>query len=734
MEWINDIQYNELICKKNNNPHALLGLHRVGRAQVILVYRPCAWTVYITDAKGENSLELLKLTEEGLFGAWVTGSTYSNYNVRVVYGENDVVEMKDPYCFKPQIGELDRHLFAAGNHYQIYEKLGAHPMKIDGVEGTLFAVWAPNARSVSVVGDFNMWDGRLHPMRQLEVSGIYELFIPGVVEGATYKYLIHTRDEKELYKADPYANSAEVRPSTASVVADINKFKWSDGRYRLSRDKKNRELWKRQPMAIYEVHPGSWKKKDDGTEDGFYNYRELAEELASYVKEMGYTHVELMGILEHPFDGSWGYQVTGYYAPTSRYGTPEDFMYFINYMHKNKIGVILDWVPAHFPKDEHGLARFDGQPLYEYPDPRKGEHPHWGTLIFNYEKKEVANFLIANALYWIEKFHIDGLRVDAVASMLYLDYGKEDGQWIPNKDGGTENLEVIEFLKHMSSILEERNPAALLIAEESTAWPMVSKAAKDGGLGFHFKWNMGWMNDFLEYMKLDPYFRSFNHNKLVFSMMYAYSENFIQALSHDEVVHMKGSLINKMPGYYEDKFANLRLAYGFMYGHPGKKLLFMGQEFAQWREWSEARSLDWNLLEEDANKKMQDFVKQLNALYAKYDAFYYNDTENIGFEWLSCDDNERSIVAFIRRGSTAKQQLMFVCNFTPVMVENYRVGVPCKGAYTPILNSDDVKFGGGGRAVNKLTAEQIPCLGRDYSVSFDLPPLSVVAFRYNYTE
>ncbi|HBA96801.1 MAG TPA: 1,4-alpha-glucan branching enzyme, partial [Lachnospiraceae bacterium] len=657
--WINWMEFDEVVAGKHNAPHNILGLHDFDNGQVITVFRPHAQKAFVMDMDGKNVTELEEVEEEsGFFGKYVNSRKYkAPYKVRIQYSDNDIVEFADPYCFEPYITSADLYVFAEGNHYEIYDKLGAHPMTINGVKGTYFAVWAPHARAVSVVGSFNMWDGMLHPMRTLEVSGIYELFIPGVEPGAIYKYQILTRQGEVLLKADPYANCSQLRPDNASVVTDLTGFVWSDDKWMKDRAAKDRNKLRQEPVSIYECHLGSWKKKDDGTEDGFYNYRELAPMLADYVCDMGYTHIELMGIAEHPFDGSWGYQVTGYYSPTRRYGDPQDFMYFVNYMHKKGIHVILDWVPAHFPRDAYGLARFDGQPLYEHPDPRRGEHPHWGTYIFNYAYKEVENFLIANALFWLKKFHIDGLRVDAVASMLYLDYGKNDGEWLPNENGGKENLDAIKLLKHMNEQVEERAPGTIVIAEESTSWAGVTSPVQFSGLGFLFKWNMGWMNDFLEYMKLDPYFRSFNHNKLTFSMHYAYSENFIQVLSHDEVVHGKCSMIEKMPGEYEDKFANLRTAYGFMYGHPGKKLLFMGQEFAQFREWSEERSLDWELLDYDLHTKMKTYVKDLNKLYNEYDAMYINDYDPMGFEWMSCDNSSMSTVSFVRRGSSAKDQL-----------------------------------------------------------------------------
>ena len=629
-------------------------------------------------------------------------------------------------CF---ISDFDQYLFGQGNHYDIFRKLGAHLTEVDGQKGVHFAVWAPHALEVHVIGEFNGWNERSHSMKRLEPLGIWELFVPGVQLGSLYKYLIESQDHRLLYKADPYATEAELRPGTASKVSDISGYQWSDGDWMNTRKKKEP---KEEPMFIYEVHPGSWKRHPHGSdEDGYYNYRELAHELADYVHEMGYTHVELMGIAEHPFDGSWGYQVTGYYAPTSRHGSPKDFMYLIDYLHQKKIGVILDWVPAHFPKDAHGLADFDGQPLYEYPDPRKGEHPDWGTKIFNYEMNEVKNFLIANALYWVEEFHVDGLRVDAVASMLYLDYGKEAGQWVPNKFGGNKNLEAIEFFKHLNSVLLGRNPGVVTIAEESTAWPMVTGRPEDDGLGFSFKWNMGWMNDFLEYMKLDPYFRKGAHNLMTFAMTYAYSENYILVLSHDEVVHLKCSMINKMPGEYEEKFANLKAAYAFMLGHPGKKLLFMGQDFAQLQEWSEARELDWYLLEQDQHRELQSFVKALLHLYKKTPALYQQDTRPEGFQWINANDGYRSIFSFMRFDKEKKKSLLFVCNFTPVERPDYRVGVPKKKQYKLVLDSDAAEFGGSGKTKPVIyKAETGECDGQPYSIAYPLPAYGVAVFEF----
>ena len=577
-----------------------------------------------------------------------------------------------------EIGELDQYLFGQGTHYEIYKKLGAHLVNDGKNDGTYFAVWAPHAKSVSVIGEFNNWDSKACPMERNDPLGIYTAFVPEAKKGDLYKFCIETFSGSFIDKADPFANSAEMRPGTASRITDISNLKWSDGKWM-----EHRKTWDhhKEPMAIYEAHIGSWKRHPGEDYKGFYTYREFAHEAVSYLKEMGYTHIELMGIAEYPFDGSWGYQVTGYFAPTARYGTPEDFAYMINYFHKNKIGVILDWVPAHFPRDAHGLADFDGTPVYEYADPRKGEHPDWGTKVFDYGKNEVKNFLISNALFWVEHFHIDGLRVDAVASMLYLDYGRQDGQWVANKYGGNQNLEAIEFFRHMNSVVLRRNPGVVTIAEESTAWPMVTGKPKDGGLGFSMKWNMGWMHDFTEYMKLDPYFRKGAHNLMTFASSYAYSENYILVLSHDEVVHLKCSMLNKMPGLGFDKFANLKVGYAFMMGHPGKKLLFMGQEFAQLREWSEARELDWYLLKEEEHQAIQNFYKDLLHLYRKNKALYEEDCSPEGFEWVNADDGYRSVYSFIRHSKDNKKNLLFVCNFTPMEWEDYRVGVSRRKQY-----------------------------------------------------
>ena len=631
-----------------------------------------------------------------------------------------------PWCM---ITEMDQYLFGQGTHYEIYKKLGAHLTEYEGEKGVYFAVWAPHAKGVRVVGEFNCWGSDGYRMNRLEPLGIYEVFVPGLEEGCMYKYLIETEKGDYLYKADPFAFYAEKRPGTASRVADISGFTWHDDRWMTKRAGWNAA---ESPMSIYEVHPGSWKRHPhEEDEDGFYNYRELAEELTEYIKKMGYTHIELMGIAEHPFDGSWGYQVTGYFAPTSRYGTPEDFQYMIDYFHKHNIGVILDWVPAHFPRDAHGLANFDREALYEHPDSRRGEHPDWGTKIFNYEKSEVRNFLIANALFWLGEYHVDGLRVDAVASMLYLDYGKQDGQWLPNKYGGNENLDAVWFFKHLNSIIHGRGDGSMIIAEESTAWPGVTKDVDDGGLGFTFKWNMGWMNDFLEYMKLDPYFRKDNHNKMTFAMSYAYSENYILVLSHDEVVHLKCSMLNKMPGYLDDKFANLKAGYTFMFGHPGKKLLFMGNEFAQLQEWSEARELDWFLLKEDRHLHMQNYVRALLQLYKKYRCLYELDDSWDGFQWINADDSYRSIFSFVRYSKTKRKNLLFVMNFTPMERPDYRVGVPKKKKYELVLDSDAEEYGGSGRKRAKVyDAKKGSCDNQKYYVEYPLSAYGTAVFEF----
>lgn len=627
--------------------------------------------------------------------------------------------------------ELDGYLFGQGTHYDIYKKLGAHKGKLGSKTGFYFDVWAPHAAKVAVIGEFNDWNEESHFMEKVSPTdlGVYEIFIPEAKEGQLYKYLIYTDEGEKLYKADPYASYAEERPGTASRLFDNSTFKWTDASW-MKKRKSQSNFWE-QPLAIYEVHPGSWKRHPRPENDGFYSYRDLAKSLTEYVLEMGYTHVELMGISEYPFDGSWGYQVTGYYAPTSRYGSPDDFMYLINYLHKNGIGVILDWVPAHFPKDAHGLANFDGRPLYEYGDPKKGEHPDWGTKIFNYGKNEVKNFLIGSALQWIEFYHIDGLRVDAVASMLYLDYGKEAGQWVANEHGGNENTEAIEFFKHINTLIRGRNPGALMIAEESTAWPKVTGDVENGGLNFSYKWNMGWMHDFLDYMKLDPYFRKDNHNKMTFAMSYNEAERYILVLSHDEVVHLKCSMLGKMPGLDEDKYKNLMAGYAFMMGHPGKKLLFMGQDFAQGQEWSEARELDWYVLDNPNHAHVSNMYKDLLHIYRKYPAMYEQDVSWAGFEWINANDAYRSIFSFVRKSKNDKNNILFVINFTPVAYPDFKVGVQQNRKHKLLIDSEEKKYGGNGAVIAK---EYLPkheeCDGKEYSISFPLAAYQVAIFVY----
>ena len=630
-----------------------------------------------------------------------------------------------------RISELDTYLFAKGRHYEIYEKMGAHLAEEDGKAGTYFSVWAPNARSVSVVGDFNNWDRTAHPMQPVQQSGIWDIFVPGVKAGDLYKFAVETSQGYTVLKADPYGNQSQLRPDNASVVADIRYFDWTDQAWRKAHQEKKTE----SPMAIYEVHPGSWKK-DPSMPGEFYNFKKLAVELADYVLEMGYTHVELIGLSEHPFDGSWGYQVSGYYAPTARYGTPADFMYFVNYMHDHGIGVILDWEPAHFPKDEFGLGRFDGTALYEHQDPRKGEHPEWGTYCFNYGRTEVSNFLVANALFWIEKFHVDGLRVDAVASMLYLDFGRSSGNWIPNEDGGNQNYEAITFLKHLNSIVAQRNPGAMMIAEESTAWPKVTGDVDDGGLGFTYKWNMGWMHDFLEYMKCDPIFRKYHQNQITFSFMYAYSENYVLVLSHDEVVHLKKSMIYKMPGTMPEKFGNLRAAYGLMMMHPGKKLLFMGQDFAQTAEWNEAKSLDWHLLEKyPEHQQLNHYYCDLLHFYQNEPALYELDDSPEGFAWINGSDAEHNMLTFCRMTKDKKNCLLCHFNFSPVAYENFQSGVLCPGTYTEVFNSNAAEYGGTG-LVNPEPIEAVKESWdfKDYSIKYHLGAYGVCIFKFDYVE
>ncbi|MCL2202390.1 MAG: 1,4-alpha-glucan branching protein GlgB [Defluviitaleaceae bacterium] len=725
------------------DPHHILGMHEatIGKKThtLVRVFNPEAKEVAVIGKDGTR--HPMKLEHRaGFFTAQLPKTAHFHYKLAYTGHDGQQWEAWDPYAFAPLVSEFDLHLFGQGTHYKIYEKLGAHPMTVEGIDGVLFAVWAPNAKRISVVGDFNTWNGLRHPMRSMGPSGVWELFIPGLANYDKYKFELKLPSGDILLKSDPYASFAELRPGTASMVYDINGYTWGDGEWLKNRTRKNPLDG---PMNVYEFHPGSWKRVEHD-HYRFLSWPELTAELIPYVQDMGYTHVEIMGVSEFPFDGSWGYQVTGYYAPTSRYGNPHQFMAFVDACHRAGIGVILDWVPAHFPKDAHGLALFDGTRLYEHEDPRQGEHPDWGTLIFNYGRNEVKNFLIANALYWVEKFHIDGLRVDAVASMLYLDYGKNYGQWVPNRYGGRENIDAVEFMKHMNSVLLGAHPHVLMIAEESTAWTGVTRPAAEDGLGFSLKWNMGWMNDFLTYMTKDSIYRKHHHHNLTFGMVYAYSEKYILVLSHDEVVHGKGSMVNKMPGDLWQKMANLRAAYGFMMGHPGKKLLFMGGEFAQFDEWGENRSLNWFLLDQyEHHRQMHRFVKDLNHLYLKERACWQNDFHGGGFHWLNCNDYQRSLISFYRvtekkRRTKAEQEalgpayeyLIFVCNFTPVPHVDYRVGLPAPGKYKEILNSDDVKYGGGG-IVNPgpLISDEFLCDGRQHSLHMKLPPLAVVVLK-----
>ncbi|MDD2969019.1 MAG: 1,4-alpha-glucan branching protein GlgB [Lachnospiraceae bacterium] len=629
---------------------------------------------------------------------------------------------------KITVTELDQYLFGQGTHYEIYNKLGAHFSIEDGKTGVFFAVWAPHAKEVFVIGEFNQWNETASPMMRNGEIGIFTCFVPDAREGQLYKYLIITRESKKLFKADPFASYAEIRPGTASKIFNSGQYIWKDSKWIQEREIKDAQS---SPMAIYECSIGSWKKHPYREENNLYSYREFADSVIPYLKEMKFTHLELMGIAEYPFEGSWGYQVTGYYAPTSRYGSPDDFRYLIDQLHLNGIGIILDWVPAHFPKDAHGLAEFDGTALFEHPDPRLGEHPDWGTKIFHYGRNEVRNYLIANAIYWVKEFHIDGLRVDAVASMLYLDYGKEHGNWVPNKYGGNRNLDAIEFFKHLNSVIIGMFPGVVTIAEESTAWPGVTKKPEEDGLGFSFKWNMGWMHDFCEYMKLDPYFRKNNHHAMTFSMSYNESENYILPLSHDEVVHLKCSMLNKMPGLGHDKFDNLRVGYTFMIGHCGKKLLFMGQEFAQLSEWNEETQLEWELLENPLHSGMKKYVQELLTLYNQYPCLYQHDNSWKGFEWINVDDRDKSTYSFFRKDDSGKNSLLFVFNFTPIERPDYRIGVPTKGKYKLILNSDDKKYGGSGKKQPKeITAEHIRWDHREYSIPFALPSYGAAVFLF----
>ncbi|HWL52808.1 MAG TPA: 1,4-alpha-glucan branching protein GlgB [Chthoniobacteraceae bacterium] len=723
-----------LLAARHGDPFAVLGLHEAEGHFVVRVFRPDARHVVVealppgAEEGKPTRFNAQRLHRNGYFEALIPAGFAAarfDYRLRLLGHDGSQWTIDDPYAFGPQIGAVDAYLFGEGNHHRIYEKLGAHLCEQGGVRGCRFAVWAPNAERVSVVGDFNQWDGRIHPMRKHPSCGIWEIFLPGVEEGTHYKYEIRTWDEAITLKSDPYAFYNQHSQQTASIVFDLHRYQWSDADWMEERD---RTEWHRRPVSIYEVHLGSWARiPEEGNRP--LSYLEFADRLLDYVCDMGYTHIELMPVAEHPFDGSWGYQVTGYYAPTSRFGDPDEFRHFVDRCHQRGIGVLLDWVPAHFPKDAHGLARFDGTALYEHADPRQGEHTDWGTLIFNYGRNEVRNFLTANALFWLEQYHIDGLRVDAVASMLYLDYSRSSGEWVPNAHGGRENLEAIAFLKQCNELCYNRHPGVMMVAEESTAWPGVSRPTYLGGLGFGFKWNMGWMHDFLVYMQKDPIHRRYHQGDVTFSLLYAFHEHFILVLSHDEVVHGKGSLLGKMPGDTWQKFANLRLFYTWMYAHPGKKLLFQGGEFGQWSEWNYDESLDWHLLDSHFHNGVRRLVKDLNRLYKEEPALWTLDDTHEGFEWIDFHDADNCVLAFLRRGSDGSE-LIFIVNATPVVREDYRMGMPGPGNYTEVINSDADPYGGtDGYRFPGGEAEAIPSHGRTHSLTLTLPPLAVIGLR-----
>ncbi|MCM1384091.1 MAG: 1,4-alpha-glucan branching protein GlgB [Lachnoclostridium sp.] len=732
MNWakIEEIMYSE--C---DNPHELLGPHKSGSQTLLQAYFPGALKVTVQwdfeeDTQDHKEAKMEVAEEEGYFAALIPVKELGFYRYVVTYPEKKTWVTGDPYRHKIQITESDVEKFKNGIHYTVYEKLGAHPMTLDGESGTYFAVWAPDAMRISVVGDFNGWDGRIHQMRRIKDAGIFELFVPCAKCGDNYKFEIKLKTGLTYLKSDPYGNAAQMRPENASVIADLNAFHWEDAGFI-----KNREKFQtgNAPISVYEMYLGSFVEPKQGK--AYANYREIAPKVISYVKEMGYTHVELMPVMEHPLDGSWGYQVIGYYAPTARYGSPEDFMYFVNELHKAGIGVILDWVPAHFPRDAYGLSNFDGTCLYEHQDPRQGCHPHWGTLIYNYGRPEVSNYLIANGLFWVEKFHADGIRMDAVASMLYLDYGKNDGEWVANMYGGKENLEAIEMIRHFNSILKKRNPGVLSIAEESTAFPMITGDIKEGGLGFDLKWNMGFMNDYLRYIQYDPYFRSHHHGELTFSMIYAYSEKFILVFSHDEVVHGKATMVGKMPGEREQKFANLRLTYAYMMTHPGKKLLFMGQDIGEFDEWNEARRVEWDLRQNPEHEGIALLVKDLNGLYKSQKALYELDGEPEGFEWMNNISGDDCYLSYVRNGSDPEDMLLVVANFAGVEQE-ITTGVPYEGKYKEIFNTDNIKYGGSGMVNERVKkAQDIRWDERMQSITVKLAPLSLSILQFiPYTE
>jgi 1,4-alpha-glucan branching enzyme len=721
----------QIVRGEHVDPFRVLGMHRVAVAgEIRLVVRafiPGAREVALLGTGIVSPRTLERVNDDGFFESLLPrGTEPFDYQLRVTWEDGSVAEVADAYSFSSTVAEFDLYLIGEGTHLRLYDVLGAHPDEIDGVQGVRFAVWAPAAQRVSVVGEFNGWDGRRHTLRRHPGVGIWEMFIPGIPAGTAYKYEIRGPTGEIFLKADPVAFYAEHNPATASVVADLRGFEWTDEEWM---ERRRAEPGKDRPMSVYEVHMGSWRRvPEEG--DRPLTYREMAHQLGEYVTEMGFTHVELLPVMEHPYDPSWGYQVTGYFAPTSRFGQPEDFKYLVNHLHSLGIGVILDWVPAHFPKDAHALRRFDGTALYEHEDPRQGEHPDWGTLVFNFGRNEVRNFLLSNALFWIDEYHADGLRVDAVASMLYLDYSRQAGQWVPNRYGGRENLEAIDFLQQLNATVRDRFPGALMIAEESTAWPGVTQPPHLGGLGFHMKWNMGWMNDFLRFAEEDPVYRKYHFNLITFSLMYAFSERFVLPFSHDEVVHLKGSLIGKMPGDAWQKAANLRMALGFMWSHPGKKLIFMGGEFGQWSEWSEGRSLDWHLLENPLNAGVQRWMRDLNALYANERAFWDSDCTHNGFQWIDFHDVEQTVLSYLRRSTDTGEELLFACNFTPVPRPGYRIGVPRAGTYRELLNSDSAAYGGSNLGNwGSVTSEPIPEHGRMDSIRLTLPPLSILVLK-----
>ncbi len=715
-----------------HDPYDILGMHDIdfngARNLCVRAFLPDAREAFVIEvSNSKNRYKMDKVDDRGFFEVIIARNDRFKYNIEKHFYDGNFTTFYDSYAFPAILTDYDLHLFKEGNHHRIHEKLGAHYHEFEGIGGICFAVWAPNAKRVSIIGDFNSWDGRRHVMRVRTGVGVWEIFIPGLPMGSNYKFEIKAAAGNLIEKSDPYAFASEVRPKTSSIVYDVNKYTWNDNEWMENRKKRT---WAEEPISIYEVHPGSWMRVPEDN-NRFLTYREFAEKLVEYVKKLNYTHIQLLPITEHPFDGSWGYQVTGYFAPTSRYGSPADFMYFVDYLHQNGIGVLVDWVPAHFPKDWHGFMKFDGTCLYEHEDPRKGEHMDWSTLIFNYGRNEVKNFLISNAVFWFDKYHIDGLRVDAVASMLYLDYSRKAGEWVPNQYGGRENLEAIEFLKYLNGIVYQYFPGILMIAEESTAWPAVSRPTYVGGLGFGLKWNMGWMNDTLKYFEKDPIHRRYHHNMLTFPLIYAFTENFVLVLSHDEVVHGKKSLLDKMPGDAWQKFANVRLLLGYMYGMPGKKLSFMGNELGQWHEWNCNQSLDWHLLNFDSHSKLSRYVADLNNLYKNEPAFYQNDFSNDGFEWIDFSDADRSIISFIRKGKNPDDALIFVFNFTPMVYLNYRIGVPWQGHYDEVLNSDSADYWGTNIGnFGGFQSDPLAWQGRPASMNLNIPPLGLLILKY----